>query len=76
MPFFNNGKDIQKLQTDDARVQIVRTKVLDALDSAAFELYGKHNIGWTDRELRSLLQEIDRQAANIFERVCKTETEE
>jgi len=71
MPAYNDGTTIQHLSTEDVRVQKVRELVLEALDNAALELYGTDRIGWTDSELPSLFQAIDRQAASILERVCE-----
>jgi hypothetical protein len=71
MTVFYDGAEIQRLDSDDIRVELVRRKVLDALDAAALELYGTESIGWTDRELPELFRAIDRHAAAILERVCE-----
>lgn len=58
---------------DDAFLELVREKVLAALDASARKRYGVHNIGWKDSELPELFKVIDKQAERIAQRAAAQE---
>lgn len=64
MTLFSDTPD----RSDDAFIELVREKVLAALDAAARKRYGKHNIGWKDAELPELFKVIDAHAERIAQR--------